>query len=176
MQHTYQQPAKSIIPSDNNSYDSLLSDEGTTQGDVAAMPIYGLGIKPLTIKLGEAVDKTKCKQVWYADDSTSGGKITEIRKWWDELCSSGPKYGYFPLPSKTILIVKPEFENEANTLGERHMGAVIGNNDYKHEYVTQKVQKWINDAKIAKDVYTSFNKAIAHRRSYVQRIIPGVSN
>ena len=64
------------------------------------------------------------------------------------------------------------------------MDAVMSNSDYKHEYVTQKVQKWINDvddlATIAKDepqaVYTSFTKAIAHRWSYVQRTIPGVSN
>ena len=39
LQNTYQQPAKLIIPGDNNSYETLLSDEGTTQGDVAAMPI-----------------------------------------------------------------------------------------------------------------------------------------
>ena len=32
----------------------------------------------------------------------------EMRKWWDILCTEGPKYGYYPLASKTILIVKPD--------------------------------------------------------------------
>ena len=69
-----------------------------------------------------------------------------MKKWWDKLCSSGPKYGYFPLPRKTILIVKPEFEEKAQTIfgdsgvkitdeGERHMGAVIGSSAFKELYI-----------------------------------------
>ena len=70
------------------------------------MAMYALGTKPLLDKLMTTVDQQKCKQVWYADDSGSGGKISEMRKWWDELTSTGPKYGYVPKPSKTIMIVK----------------------------------------------------------------------
>ena len=73
LQNTYQKPAKLIIPG-VDKYDVIYSEEGTTtQGDVAAMGEYGLGIKPLTDKLAAAVDTKLCKQVWYADDSTSGG-------------------------------------------------------------------------------------------------------
>ena len=59
-------------------------------------------------KLVEVVDNRLCKQVWYADDSASAGKITEMKKWWDELNATGPKFGYYPKPSKTIMIVKTE--------------------------------------------------------------------
>ena len=195
LQNTYQKPAKLVIPGENNKYDIILSEEGTTQGDVAAMALYGLGIKPLTDRLSNVVDKSQCKQVWYADDSTSGGKLVEMRKWWDELCISGPKYGYIPLPPKTVLIVKPEFEEKAKRIfgdtqvkitceGERHMGAVIGSLDFREQYVMKKVQKWIEDVneltKIAKDepqaVYSCYTKAVAHRWSYVQRTIPGIGH
>ena len=123
---------------------------------MAAMPMYGVAIKPLIDKLASTVDSNLCKQVWYADDSSSAGELFEMLKWWKELCTTGPKYGYFPLASKTILIVKPEFEEKARDVfgdsgvkisisGERHMGAVIGSPEFKEEYVTQKVQKWIGD-------------------------------
>ena len=99
------------------------------------MAMYGLGIKPLTDKLSNAVDTNLCKQSWYADDSSAAGQLEEMKTWWEELCQTGPNYGYFPLPKKTVLIVKPEhneraqkiFENTNVTItmeGERHMGAV----------------------------------------------------
>ena len=48
LNNTYQKPAKLVIPGEGNNYEVILSEEGTTQGDVAAMALYGLGIKPLT--------------------------------------------------------------------------------------------------------------------------------
>ena len=93
-----------------------------------------------------------------------------------------------------MLIVKQQFEEKAQevfansrvkitTSGERHMGAVIGSEEYKIEYVTQKVNKWIQDvetlASIGKDepqaVYSSYTKAVSRRWQYVQRTIPGIS-
>ena len=159
------------------------------------MALYGLGIRPLIDNLSETIEKDKCIQVWYADDSSSAGEIKEMKKWWDTLCTKGPKYGYFPLASKTILIVKEAhlpkaletFGNSGVTItieGERHMGAVIGSEQYKEQYVTNKVDKWIKDieilAEIAEDepqaAYASFTKAISHRWTYIQRTIPGIAN
>ncbi len=78
--------------------DTLLSQEGTTQGDPLAMPMYALATIPLIKKL-----EGNYKQIWYADDATAVGKITELRKWWDKLTTAGPGYGYFPKASKTCL-------------------------------------------------------------------------
>ncbi len=72
------------------------------------MAFYALGVRPLNTRLSAAVDMEKCKQAWYADGSTSMGKLLELRKWWDELCQHGPDFGYYPKPSKTVLIVKKE--------------------------------------------------------------------
>ena len=121
-------------------HDFILSEEGCTQGDVAAMAKYAIGIKPLINNLSV----TKCKQVWYADDSSSAGQTFEIRKWQDRILAQGPQYGYFPLPLKTVLIVKPQFEDKAReafqgtgititTDGERHIGAVIGSTAARDE-------------------------------------------
>ena len=70
--------------------ESILSREGTTQGDPLAMAMYALGTLPLI----RAVTTPGAKQSWYADDATAGGSLTNIRIWWDQLSSLGPKYGY----------------------------------------------------------------------------------
>ena len=146
-----------IINDLNGRNDDIKSEEGSTQGDVTAMGMYAVGTRPLIDKLSEIVDRQKCKQVWYADDSASAGKILEMRKWWDELSRVGPKYGYYPNAIKTIMIVKdPNMLDHAKqvfagaditigTDGERHLSAAIGNLSFKEEYVKKKIDKWIQD-------------------------------
>ena len=194
LHNTYQKPAKLVIPG-SNTHTIIYSEKGCTQGDVSSMGLYGLGIKPLIDKLDEVVDTEQCIQAWYADDSSSAGELREMKCWWDTLCASGPKYGYYPLATKTILIVKEEHKHKAmeifgstgvtiTTEGERHMGAVIGSPDFKTKYVQKKVSKWIEDvetlAEIAKDepqaAYSSFTKAISHRWTYVQQTIPNIAH
>ena len=196
--NTYQLPAKLLIKDsgDGGVCDDILSEEGTTQGDVPAMAMYAIATKPLLDKLLSTVDNTLCKQVWYADDSASAGRISEMKKWWDELNTSGPKYGYFPKPSKTIMIVKDMeklelaqqiFGDSGITIGiegERHLGAVIGSADFKEKYVKKKIKNWIADVEqlssIGKDepqvALSAFTKALCMRWSFVQRTISDISN
>jgi hypothetical protein len=94
----YEKPAKLFI-NDSSKSDSILSEEGRTQGDVAAMAFYSLGIRPLTSRLIDAIDSNSCKQMWYADDSNAIGKLLQVRKCWDILCYIGPSYGYYPKSS-----------------------------------------------------------------------------
>ena len=105
LKNTYQVPAKMII-NDQIKVECIKSEEGSTQGDVCAMGMYAIAIRPLIDILSQKTDSSKCQQVWYADDSSSAGKLIEIRKWWDNLNASGPSFGYFPKPSKTVLIIK----------------------------------------------------------------------
>ena len=194
LSNTYQTPAKLIIQGDK-MHDIITSEEGCIQGDVPATALYGLGMKTLIDNLAEAIDVQKCIQSWFADDSSAAGKLEEMKKWWDILCAMGPKYGYFPLATKTILIVKEDQEEKARevfgqtgisitTEGERHLGAVIGSEEYKQKFVENKISKWVNDvetlAEIAQDepqsVYSCFTKAIIHRWTYIQRTIPNISH
>jgi len=87
----------------------LHSQEGTTQGDPLAMPFYALATVPLITKLSDSVD-----QIWYADDAAATGKISCLRSWWDDIVTHGPSFGYFANASKTWLVVKPTFRDEAS--------------------------------------------------------------
>jgi hypothetical protein len=157
--------------------------------------MYAIGTRPLIDTLNETTDSSKCQQVWYADDSSAGGKMMEVKKWWDILNEAGPKYGYYPKPSKTILIIKDSTSlSRANeifshtgitvtTTGERHLGAVIGSEDFRNEYINDKVSSWIQDveqlAKLAIDepqlAYTAYTKALCMRWCFLQRTIPNTS-
>ena len=121
--------------------DSIPSQEGTTQGNPFAMGMYALGILPLIRQLDHLA-----KQVWFADDASAGGKLYQLRKWWDKIISLWPKYGHFANPEKTWLIVKPEHQQSAEQLfrdsgvnitseGRRHLGAAIGQKSFTSERI-----------------------------------------
>ena len=191
LSNTYQKSAKLIV-NDSYSCDYIYSDEGATQGDVAAMAKYAVGIRPLINILAEHTKVGECIQAWYADDSSAVGVLAKLKEWWDALCVTGPKLGYFPKPSKTILIVKSkELLPAAKALfghsgmkiicdGERHLGAAIGSKEFRESYVSTKVAKWVKDVEelstIATDepqaALSAFTKALCHRWTFVQRTIP----
>ena len=185
-----------MIVNDQKTVENILSEEGSTQGDVTAMQMYAIGIRPLIDILHAKTDSSLCCQVWYADDSSSAGKLREIRRWWDVLNEWGPKYGYFPKASKTILIVKnPDDEQMAKELfegtnikitlsGERHLGAVIGREEFRDEYIRNKIIKWVDDieelSSIAENepqlAYSAYTKALSMRWCFLQRTIPNIKH
>jgi hypothetical protein len=193
--NTYQCPADLVV---NGSVEDghISSEEGVTQGDVCAMALYGVSTKTIIMELHEEVNKHMCRQCWYADDASVAGKLEYMKKWWDTLLKIGPKYGYFPNNGKTILIVKNveglikanelfgDSGIEITTAGDRHLGAVIGSDDFRKLYVKKKVEGWIKDLRvmteIAKDepqaAYTGFTRGLCHRWSYLQRTVPDISN
>ena len=127
--NTYRRSTKLLIDGE-----TILSQEGTTQGDPLAMGMYALGVLTLIKQLDHLA-----QQIWFTDDA--GGKLTQLRKWWDMIVSLGPSYGCFANPSKTWLIVKPEHLSNATrifhdsgvrvtTEGKRHLGAVLGKKSF----------------------------------------------
>ena len=87
----------------------LFSSEGTTQGDPLAMAIYAISVIPLI----DAIRDCNVQQAWFADDATAAGSPSGLRKWWSGLVKLGPAYGYHVKPSKSWLIVKPDYFNLA---------------------------------------------------------------
>ena len=83
--------------------ESIMSVEGTTQGDPMAM--YALGTLPL---IRRSNPSKLIQQVWYADDGSAGGSLSDLLDWWHQLTDLGPKYGYYPNARKSILLVKPD--------------------------------------------------------------------
>ena len=121
----------------------ILSKEGTTQGDPLGMAMFALAIVLLILKLMEVCQTVY--QVWFADDATAAASCERLKQWWDALSTFGPHFGYSPNATKTILVVKDEYEQTANSLfldtvikiiiyGKRHLGAAIGSSAFAEEY------------------------------------------
>ena len=101
--------------SDINLYingETIMSQEGTTQGDPLAMAMYAISTVPLIHRLSNET----IKQAWYADDASAARNLSALREWWDHLMQIGPEYGYYPNPPKTWLIVKEEHFLQANQI------------------------------------------------------------
>ena len=88
----------------------LYSTEGTTQGCPLSMLAYAVGILPLIKRLKNLGSQT---QVWFADDSSSGGSLVNIHRWFQKLLSFGPAYGYFVEPSKSLVVTKQHCLDQA---------------------------------------------------------------
>ena len=79
----YRSPASLLV-----SGEVILSEEGTTQGDPLAMPMYTLVTIPLMNRLPQVV-----AQVWYADDACACSSIKDFCLRWNQLCAKGPCFG-----------------------------------------------------------------------------------
>ena len=86
--NTYRAPAMLFVDGT-----TLLSTEGTTQGDPLAMVFYTLATLPL-IDMCHIADLSA--EVWLADGATGSEPIASLRAWWDKLDSKGPKFGTSP--------------------------------------------------------------------------------
>ena len=133
------------------------------------------------------------KMVAFADDITAAGTIVALRKWWDDLLSVGPSYGYFSQPSKSWLIVKekrlPEarerFDETAVQItvkGERHLGAVIGTDENKKDYMNGKIEEWTREINLLAEIattyphsaYSAYMNGYQYKLTYFLRTIPGI--
>ena len=143
----YQSPARLFIAGGKE----LLSNEGTTQGDPVAMAMYAIGITPLLYSQIE--QPLQLSRIAFADDFTGVGSIENLRSWFDFISLHGPMIGYFPTPSKSWLIVKESAFEKANrefegtgvnitTSGNRHLGAIVGSEAAKKEYIAGLVKEW----------------------------------
>ncbi len=76
------------------------------------MPMYALATLPL---IKELKSIKNVKQVWYADDASSTGKVKDLYEWWKKLTTLGPRFGYSPNAMKTWLVTKEEHLTTATT-------------------------------------------------------------
>ena len=129
--------------------DTLLSQEGTTQGDPLAMPFYALATRPLIDSLTLHVPPN-VMQVWYADDASATGRIADLKVWWDKLSTIGPSFGYHMNPSKTWLITKEGHVRAASeifgcthvnitTSGRPVLGSPVGTADYISSFACSRL-------------------------------------
>jgi hypothetical protein len=182
--NTYRHPSRLFVCGGGE----ILSQEGITQGDPLAMPWYSVNTSLIIQNL--RCNTSGVKQVWLADDSAGGGKITALYSWYKTLCDEGKKFGYHVNGSKSWLIVKSKtiaseaehvFGEEVNITceGKRHLGAVVGSQGYKDEYCNEKIAQWKAEietlSEIAKSqphaAYAAFTKGYKSKFTYFLRTI-----
>ena len=184
--NTYRENIKLFIGGD-----TLLSQEGTTQGDPLAMAMYAIAITPLI----RSLEDEETKQVWFADDATAGGSLQGLRRWWDRLVNRGPAYGYHPNPAKTCLVVNEEKMEMAKEVfqgtgisvteeGKRHLGAAIGTQAFVQRYVIQRVSEWVNAIERLSAfaqtqphaAYAAFTHGLMSKWNYIRRTVPNIGD
>ena len=157
------------------------------------VPISHYQIKERTAD--QSADETDiAKKLFYADDGAGGGTLDQVLCWWNEIQKLGPSFGYFPTPSKTWLIVKPEFLEKAKVVfadsdinitdqGHKYLGSYIGGVSGKAVFVKSQVDEWISNvnalAKIAKTepqlAYAAYVYGLSKKWSFVTRTTPNIS-
>ena len=172
----------------------ITSNEGTTQGDPIAMAVYATATIPLMfIEILNELPDSQAKTSAFADDFSAAGSIRNLMQWWKILCDLGPKFGYFPEPSKSWIIIKPgllekavsEFQGTGVKItedGKRHLGAVIGTEDYREEYMTKKINQWSAEIEVLcrianiepQAAHSCFISGYKNRLSYYMRTIPNI--
>ena len=197
LKNCYKNPTELFVVDGDRNKEVILGSEGATQGDPSAMAMYSISIQPLIHYLAVNQDQSLpiAKQAWFADDGTGGGSIVQLKKMWENVIEMGPKYGYFPKASKSILIVKgmenlPKARSvfkdtgvQVTIEGDRHLGAVLGSESFKHVFVKRKITSWVKDIEVLSVVakeepqiaYSAFTKGLSSRWCYIQRTIEGIS-
>lgn len=170
---------------------SLLSQEGTTQGDPLAMAMFALATVPLI----RAVATSGTTQAWFADDAASGGKLTRLRLWWDTLSAKGPLFGYYPNAIKTYLLTKPDrLEEAAHTFagtgvqitseGRRYLGGALGSGPFQLESLAATVTNWSAEVRRLAQfatvqphaAFAAFTHGLIGRWTYAIRVNPVASD
>ena len=171
--------------------ESIASAEGTTQGDPLAMAMYALGVKPL---IETMCTVNEARQVWFADDCTTSGSVLQLSHWWEALLTYGPQYGYHPNATKTTLLVKPDYLEEARHLfkdtdinivtdGACVLGTPIGSTSFVHSWITDKVKSWVDElttlSEIAlsqpQSVFSALTHGVMSHWTYTFRTCPDIS-
>ena len=170
---------------------TLLSEEGTTQGDPLAMAMFGLATVPLI----ERLKRSNTVQCWFADDAAAGAQLQQLRHWWDVLISIGPQYGYYPNEVKTHMVVKPDKEEEARRVfhdtavqitceGRKYLGGVLGTDSFEKEFMAEKIIQWSKEiqqlANFAHSqphaAHAAFTHGLINRWMYATRVCANLAD
>ena len=103
----------------SGSSDFLFSKEGVSQGDPLSMLMYAMAVLPLIRRLSDRGRRIQN----YADNASCFGSLQSLREWLISLMEVGPKYGYCPEPSKSVIVVSERFVTEAEQVFQEYWTA-----------------------------------------------------
>ena len=166
----YNPPSKLLIIGGKE----LKSNGGTTQGYPISMGNYGIVVTPLINILIDVIIISPEIQVGvlaYADDFSATGKLEDLRKWWD----TGPKFGYYPEPTKAWLAVKPYALQRTTKIsygtkikitkeGHRYLEGTVGTEKFPYTFMEEKVTEWIKLVEILTKSHTPLAPFLTSRK------------
>ena len=190
IRNCYSVPSRLFVLGGNK----ISSSEGTTQGNLLAMPVYAIGITPLLEIINPEIPKDiTMKHVAFADDLGGAGELLELRRWWDNIVLWGPKLGYNPNALKSWLLVKPTTEEKAREMfggtsinitadGRKYIGSYIGSESGCGKYAEELVSSWCNQLKVLSKIaktelqaaYAAFVSGFKHKLTYCIRTMPNI--
>ena len=105
------------------------------------------------------------------------------------------KMGYFPKANKSWLIVEPEKYETAKGIfkdtnlnitnkGKKHLGAVVGTEEFRKEYAIMSVNEWVAELKLLTKIAKFYSQATCctftsgfrQKFNYAIRTIPNISH
>ena len=152
------------------------------------MFLYAVGTLPLIRSIKHPRSGT---QVWYADDASACAELLALRDWFHLLMEEGLKYGYFPEPRKSFIVVGESHLSTAHELfddlgvsivtGHRLLRDVVGCEEKQFEFVKDSISGWLTMVDrltvIAEDqpqvAYSALSRSIQNKWTFVQRLISG---
>jgi len=87
--------------------------EGVAQEDPLSMFLYAVGALSLIQSLKRSC---LCVQIWYVDDSSACGSLSNLHQWFELLLSQGLDFGYIVNPAKCCLAVHDSYKFDAEQL------------------------------------------------------------
>ena len=72
--------------------------------------------------------------------------------------------------------------NYLDPKGKKHLGAAIGSEIYREEYINEKIDTWIREIKLLSEIaafapqeaYTCFTSGYKHKLNFCMRTIPSI--
>ena len=135
------------------------------------------------------------KQAWYVDDASACDELHDLRFLWEQLSQFEPLFGYYPNAKKTWLVVKPQYLELARQIfdginvnitaeGRPYLRAAVGTTSYIADYVSQKVNLWIEELTLLSAIarsqlhaaYSAFTHGFISKWFFIGRTIPDVSS
>ena len=107
----YKQWCTLVVRDDQESVCFVQSRKGVTQGDPISMVTYGLGILPIIRFIKTLV--LAPHQPWYADSATIIASWALIVQYFNTLTNHRLRFGFYPKPKKSIVVVKEGQEEDA---------------------------------------------------------------
>ena len=154
------------------------------------MIVYGIGVLPLIRELRSSYPQVT--QPWYADGMEAGGTFQHILEYFWDLQVRGLARGYYPDPTKSILVVasgkvaraEEHFQGLGIRVmtGHRYLEGYIWDGEAERRWLKANIKGWTESVTILvwvaqkhpQSSYEGLQKSLQQEWDFVKRVTPVV--